>query len=332
MDKSIDAVGIDVAKASLSICIHYQNDSEKVLTIRNTDTDISIKLLPLLNNCKSKIVMESTGHYQWLVALLLSKNGYNVYVVNPILASQYTIKNIRKVKSDPSDASGLARMARVADNLPDSFKGTENTLWMRKKLGLLSSLSKQIQALQASIASVKEAQKIIKMDDSLIVNELEDSVKLLKKLKIKLEKECIDESKKNEKVKKEMELLNSIPGVSEFAATLSLHWFDRNNGSTAKSWIAYSGSDISVKESGTWRGKCKLTKRGNAYLRKRLYCCAWGAYMHDPNFKKYYDELREQGRPHVESLLIIMRKLIRIMYSVLETGQPYDAKKCFSHE
>ncbi len=332
MDKTINAVGIDVAKASLSICTHYTDDSEKVLTIRNTDTDISIKLLPLLNNCKSKIVMESTGHYQWLVALLLSKNGYNVYVVNPLLASQYITKNIRKVKSDPADASGLARMARVADNLPEPFKSNENTLWMRKKLGLLSSLSKQIQALKASIASVKEAQEIIKVKDSLAIIELEETLNSLEKSKEKLEKECVDESKKNEKVKKEIELLNSIPGISEFAATLCLHWFDRDNGSTAKSWIAYSGSDISVKESDTWKGKCKLTKRGNAYLRKRLYCCAWGAYMHDPNFKKYYDDLREQGRPHVESLLIIMRKLIRIMYSVLETGQPYDAKKCFLHE
>ncbi|MEA3392117.1 MAG: transposase [Candidatus Marinimicrobia bacterium] len=251
MDKSIDAVGIDVAKATLSVCIHYTNDSEKALTIRNIDTDISIKLLPLLNNCKSKIVMESTGHYHWLVALLLSKNNYNVYVVNPILASQYTIKNIRKVKSDPADASGLARMARVADNLPKPFKSDHNALGMRKKLGLVASLTKQIQALKASITSVKEANKIIGIENSETIIELENNIKLLVKLKDKLEKECISISKQSEKVKKEMELLTSIPGISEFVATLSLHWFDRNNGSTAKSWIAYSGCDISVKESGT---------------------------------------------------------------------------------
>ena len=329
MNKTIDAVGIDVAKATLSICVHYTNDSERVLTIRNTDTDISIKLLPLLNNCKSKIVMESTGHYHWLVALLLSKEGYNVYVVNPILACQYTTKNIRKVKSDPADASGLARMARVADNLPKPFKSNENDLEMRKKLGLVASLTKQIQALKASVNSIKEANKIIGIKDSEIIFELEYNIKSLVKLKDKLEKECINTSKQTNE--KEMKLLTSIPGISEFVATSSLHWFDRNGGN-AKSWIAYCGCDISVKESGTWRGKCKLTKRGNAYLRARLFGSAWGAYMHDSNFKKYYDKLREDNRSHTESLLIIMRKLIRIMYQVLETGQPYDAKKCFLHE
>lgn len=79
--------------------------------------------------------MESTGHYQWLVALILAKNSYDVRVANPILASQYTAKNIRKIKSDIADASGLTRMARVADNLPDTFSDNEKSLWMRKKLG-----------------------------------------------------------------------------------------------------------------------------------------------------------------------------------------------------
>lgn len=328
MSSSIDAVGIDVAKASLSICVHFTNGDERVLTIRNTDTDISIKLLPLLKNCDGKIVMESTGHYHWLSALRLYEGGYIVYVVNPLLASQYTTKSIRKVKSDPADARGLARMARIADNLPQPFTSTKKSLWMRKKLGLLASLSKQVQALRASIASVREAQKIIDSEESPVIDDLEKSLCSLKKTMEKLEKECVTQSKKDQEVKKQIDLLTSIPGISEFAATLALHWFDKDKGN-ARSWIAYAGSDISVRESGTWRGKCKLTKRGNAYLRKRLFGCAWGAYMNNEHFKRYYDELRRSGKSHVESLLIIMRKLIRIMYMILETRQSYDAKKCF---
>ena len=331
MKKQINAVGIDVAKASLSICVHFTDENEHVLTIRNTDTDINKKLLPLLDNSDAKIVMESTGHYHWLVALRLYENGYNVYVVNPILACQYTTKNIRKVKNDPCDARGLARMARVADNLPQPFDSSKDRLWIRKKLGLLASLSKQVQSMQASIASVEEAQEIIGSDGSLVIDELKESIATMKKLMEKLEKECVAEGKKNEKVKEDIDLLISIPGVSEFGAILALHWFDRNKGN-ARSWIAYSGCDISVRESGTWRGKCKLTKRGNAYLRKRLFCCAWGAYMHNEDFKRYYDKLRKDGRSYTESLLIITRKLIRIMYIVLETKQPYNSQKCFLSE
>lgn len=331
MKKTIDAVGIDVAKASLSICIHFTDETECVRTIRNTDTDISKKLLPLLKGSNAKIVMESTGHYHWLIALSLCENGYDVYIVNPILASQYTTKNIRKVKNDPCDARGLARMARVADNLPKPFKDTRNHLLMRKKLGLLASLSKQLQSMVASVSSIKEAQEILGYESSLVIAQLEENIETMKKTMDALEKECISESQKDEKTQEGITLLTSIPGVSEFGATLAVHWFDRDKGN-ARSWIAYAGSDISVRESGTWRGRCRLTKRGNAFLRKRLYCCAWGAYMHDSDFKRYYETLRKQNRSHVESLIIVMRKIIRIMYVVLETRQPYDAQKCFLHE
>ena len=329
MENEIIAVGIDVAKSSLSVCFHLQNGNEKALMISNNETDINQKILVKLKDFKGKIVMESTGHYHWLVALLLSESGYDIRVVNPILASQYTTKNIRKVKSDSSDASGLARMARIADNLPNTFYVTRESLWMRKKLGLLSSLSKQVQALQASIKSVKEAQKIIGKKGSLIVDELENQIKSLKKSMKNLEKECIEESRQNSENEKKIELLTSVPGISEFVAILCLHWFNRNNGNTAKSWVAYSGNDVSVKESGTWKGKCQLTKRGNSYLRKRLFCCVFGAWRHNADFKNYYDKLKDEGRSYAEIMIIISRKLIRIMFKVLEKNEFYDAQKCF---
>lgn len=327
MIKKIVAVGIDVAKATLSVCIHYQDGNEKALTIRNTETDINTRLLTLLKNCKGKIVMESTGHYHWLSAIILSENDCDVRIVNPILAKQYTTGNIRKVKSDPQDAQGLARMARIADNLPRTFTSTRKKLWMRKKLGLLASLAKQIQALNASITSIREAQEIVDGSNSVAIKEIEDIVHTLHKSKEYLEKECVEESRRDNA--NQMQLLTTIPGISDFVAALCIHWFNHDIGTTAKSWIAYAGMDVSVKESGTWRGHCKLTKRGNAFLRKRLFCAAWGAWMHNPEFKSYYQGLKDQGRPHVEILIVIARKIIRIAFSVLEAQKPYDAKKCF---
>ena len=124
----------------------------------------------------------------------------------------------------------------------------------------------------------------------------------------------------------------SIPGISECVATLFLHLFDTSKGVTAQSWVAYAGLDVSVRESGTWHGICRLTKRGNAFLRKRLFSSAWGAWQNDSNFKEYYCKLKEQGRPHVEILTMLSRKQIRIAFSVLENGISYDSELCFSSE
>lgn len=60
---TISAVGIDVAKATLSVCCRTLAGTETALSLRNTDTDIRKKLLNRLSGFKRKIVMESTGHY-----------------------------------------------------------------------------------------------------------------------------------------------------------------------------------------------------------------------------------------------------------------------------
>jgi transposase len=107
----------------------------------------------------------------------------------------------------------------------------------------------------------------------------------LKRIKKKLETEVVAETKKLEDSKK-VERFQSIPGVSEFMACLAVHWFENNKDEDRKSWIAYAGLDISVKESGSWKGRTRLTKRGNNFLRKRLFAAAWGAVMNDEEFKK----------------------------------------------
>jgi transposase len=322
------AVGIDVAKATLSVCIRSQEGNEKALTLRNIKTDINSKLLPQLQYCTGKIVMESTGHYHWTSALLLKQAGLDIRVVNPLLAKQYTSGNIRKVKTDPADASGLARMAAVADNLPSCFSLSKDRLYLRKKLATLGSMNHQKQALEASLKSLREASLLLEGEETPAIEALEKSIISLKRSLVKLEKECLEETKKKEQEK--IKLLSSIPGVSEFCACLCLQWFSFDEKVTAKSWIAFSGLDISSRESGTWRGKCKLTKRGNNFLRRRLYSAAWGAIMNDNNFKTYYNELRKNGRSYVEALVIIARKIVKVMFMILKNGMKYDSTKLFA--
>lgn len=322
--RDFTAVGIDVAKAMLSVCCRSSNGTETALALRNTDTDIRKRLISYLSGFRGRIVMESTGHYHWLLALLLSEAGHDVRVVNPILAKQYTSTNIRKVKTDAMDASGLARMAEIADNLPGPFQMTREVLSLRKKLSLIAGLSRDLQRLKSKARQLGEAHGFLKHEPSPGEKALEGSIKGLSQTIHVLENEFVEEAKRIEGDPHPAMNLDTIPGVTPFLAHVVLHWFQRSPNLTAKSWIGYAGLDISSRESGTWHGRCRLTKRGNNDLRRRLYSAAWGASMSDPKFKSYYDSLKEDGRSHVESLLIIGRKIIRIMFKVLEKNQPYD--------
>ena len=268
--------------------------------------------------------MESTGHYHWLPALLLAQAGLDVRVVNPLLAKQYTSSNIRKVKTDPADAAGLARMAAVADNLPAQFLLSREKLQSRKKLAVMASMTHQLQALRAALASMREANGILGVSDSPAEEEVRSAVATLTRSCAHLQQEFVRESASVKETAAQATLIAGIPGVSPFCAHVAVHWFDRALGETAKAWIAFAGLDISSRESGTWRGRCRLTKRGNGYLRSRLYSAAWGAVMHDPQMKTYYDALRAQGRAHVEALIIIARKIVRTMFVILRTGRAYD--------
>ncbi len=325
------AVGIDVAKATLSVCVRLQDGNEHALSIRNIEMDIKGKLLPLVEHCTGKVVMESTGHYHWLVALLLTDAGLDVRVVNPLLAKQYTSGNIRKVKTDPADASGLARMAHIADNLPPPFSLGPRALYVRKKLAMLHSMGKGLQILNASYASVKDAQTILGQEDSVAVTSIRSAIMELTKALKTLERECVRDAKRDVHTAEKTNLLVSIPGVSEFCAILALQWFQVTPNTDAKSWIAYAGLDVSSRESGTWQGVCKLTKRGNVFLRRRLYNAAWGAVMNNADFKAYYEKLRTtKKRAHVEALTIIARKIVRTMFTIIQTGEVYDQSK-FMH-
>lgn len=310
------AVGVDVAKATLSVCVKYQDGTKRALSINNIETDIR-KVGSLLGKFNGRIVLESTGHYHWLSALLLAEAGYDVRVINPLLAKKYSRASIRKTKSDKADAETLAYIALHEEALPASFAYTRPQLKLRKKLSLIASLGHELQALRAMLNSFQEARTILKQPASRAEKQVALTLKTLARQIKKLEYEFMADVATTSN-------LTTIPGVSPFLAAIAHHWFALQPGQTKKSWIAYAGLDVSVRESGTWHGQCHVTKRGNSYLRRRLYSAAWGAYMSHPQFKRYYASLRARDRSHVEALVIIARKITAIMFALTRTGQAYD--------
>jgi transposase len=319
------AVGIDVAKATLSVCVRYPDGGERALTLRNIETDIKEKLVPAVSGCTGKVVMESTGHYQWRAALLLADADMDVRVVNPILAKQYTAGNIRKVKTDPADAKGLARMAMVADNLPARFENSRENLRIRKKIATIATLKHNLQAMTASLASLAEAREILGSDASPAEAAILKAVTDLKRSVVQLEAEVVRDTGAHHGA--DLDRLVSIPGVSAMTASVALALFRERGSDNPKSWVAFAGLDVSSRSSGTWQGQCHLTKRGNGYLRARLFAAAWGAMMHDDETRAYYDRLRKEGRSYVESLVIIARKIVRTMFVMMRDKSNFDPEQ-----
>lgn len=321
------AVGIDVAMETLAVCFRYTGEN-KFSEIKNSKTEIK-RMAEQLNmeNFKGKIVMESTGRHHLQTALTLSENNLDVRVINPLISKKYSNSSIRKIKTDKKDSQMLAEIAIKEEKLPERFNLGKNEIVIKKKVSLIAFLDKEIQKMNASMNEYIRNADELDLKLSKIDKQIKKTIDLLKKQKEKLEEEVekmINDSGCNSD---EIKKYSSIPGVSPYTASVSSLFFSGDYNLSPKQWIAFAGMDVSVRESGKWRGEGKLTKRGNGYLRKKLFQAAWGAKMHDDDFKKYYDHLRSNGKSYVEALTIIARKIIVIMFNLNKNNEYYDSSK-----
>ena len=67
-----------------------------------------------------------------------------------------------------------------------------------------------------------------------------------------------------------------------------------------------------------------ITKKGSKYLRKTLYQIILPVINYNPVFNKYYQSKISQGKGHRCAQGHCIRKLLRIIYHLLETGQSFD--------
>lgn len=334
LHKSIHGIGIDVSKKTLAVCIQFQHSQRVHRTINNSVSGISSLAKDLKRqHFNKKIVMESTGKYHVLAAFILSQAGMDVRVINPLQAKKYATSSIRRHKTDTIDASHLAEMAVKEEKLPYPFKMDKKAILLRHKIGFIASMEKQLQTLQAIIKGYKDF--VTEFNDELSDAEkrFDESIKTLKKAKNQLENEiekAVMENQKSEGRERDQEIVQSTSGISRYLACLILTFFSTENTVSPKQWIAFAGLDVAIRQSGQWKGKGVVSKRGSAYLRKRLFCGGWGAIMNDKQFRQWYDRLKNEGRTHKEAVLIVTRKLIRITFSLLKSKQLFDSSKAFS--
>lgn len=315
------AFGIDVSKSMLTLC-WLGASSEHWLEIENRRGAID-ELAEALRAAgyQGKIVVESTGYYHWLLLVRLSEGGLDVRLVNPLLAAKHHKSAIRKNKSDPADAFRLATMCLTERRLPAPWRRDAQWVCDRHRVGLVRSVDRSRQQLKAALQAHRDALRTLGAAEDPIMGAIGEQIRVLEHTLKQAEQQLAqDFAALNEA---DHARYVSIPGVSAYLAGL-MALLLRRDVTSAKSWIAFAGLDVSVRRSGTWVGRSKLTKRGMSYLRKRLFQAAWAAKQNDPHFQGYYRQLREQGHAYKETLLIIARKLLRIAYTLQQRGQMYD--------
>lgn len=132
-------------------------------------------------------------------------------------------------------------------------------------------------------------------------------------------------------------LLGSIKGagkIQPMAVAAELGDLSRFAGAAmAKKVLAYSGSEPRVRESGTWKGRAKMSKRGSPSLRNALYLMAGTVRLHSPFFNDIYKRHVAKGKHHNVALSHVVRKIVEVMCGMYKTNTLYippqaGAKPC----
>ena len=126
--QNIPVMGIDVSKEKSDFCILDTSNSVIKRGIVKHTLDSMNTFLKILSEVTEKhdakpiCVMEATAHYHLILHKLLTENGYNVIVINPIQSGSIRNIDIRKIKNDKVDAYRIAYLYRLgklkASNIP----------------------------------------------------------------------------------------------------------------------------------------------------------------------------------------------------------------------
>ena len=312
-------LGIDIAKLKFNICLINTSGKLKHKVFPNNATGceqlrqwITKQGVEHLHAC-----LEATGTYGEALSLWLYEAGHTVSVINPAATKAFAQSRLSRTKTDKVDAELIARFCQA--QAPPAW----------------TPLSPEVRELQALVRRLEALIEMRVMEENRLssgltvevvrasVEELLDHLNTQIKRTEKLIRTHINN---HPRLKQQSELLDSIPGIAE---TTAAHLLSEITGITqyksARQVAAYAGLVPRERQSGSsLRGRTRLSKIGNARLRKALYFPAMTALRCSEFFKSWAKGLRERGKSKMSVICAVMRKLLHLAYGVLKTGQPFD--------
>lgn len=124
-------------------------------------------------------------------------------------------------------------------------------------------------------------------------------------------------------------LLRKIPGIGPInALTILAEAGDLRRFGHHREFLKFCGLDLATHQSGQYRGQTRLSKFGNARLRRALWLAAQVAIRQRENsfrdkFERYVAKDRHNSDLQRKALSAITAKMARVVHAVVKTGADY---------
>ena len=312
------AVGLDVSKRTVDVCMLFPDGRKVASKIPNTADGFERLLTQLAEFNKDSIhaCLEPTAKYSRPLAGALYDAGLAVSQVNSYAVKHHGRSKKFRSKTDRIDAFLLA----------DYCLKHNPTLWKPplKAQMQLRELRHRLDNIDDQIRQEKNRLEA-GCDSKLVREDIEDSLGRLYVRRERLAAAAKDLACTDEQLAPNFAILKSIVGVGDESAIrmLSLIRFDEFN--DGRQVAAYAGLTPAKHESGTSiHFQPHISKVGSSELRAALYFPAMVAIQFNPQLRSFADKLKAKGKPSKVVICAVMRKLLVLAAALVRKQQMYD--------
>jgi transposase len=265
------------------------------------------------------VCLEATSTYGELVAETLYTAGYQVSVVNPSRVKAYGQSELRRVKTDKADAQLILRFCI--------------TQTQQQQLDLWQPLAPEIKALRELVRRLEALQDLRQQEQNRLETATATTRESIQTMVQSLTTEIQriralihDHIDQHPQLKTQRDLLTSIPGIgTKTAHSLLAEIPDWTVFQNARQLVAYAGLNPQECRSGTSiQRKVRISRIGNARLRKALYFPAITAQRYNPLLKTFCQRLLDRGKIKMQVVGAAMRKLLHLVFGVMKSQTVFD--------
>ncbi len=266
-------------------------------------------------------LMEATGVYYEELAHHLHRIGKQVVVVLPNKFKHYAGSLNVKSKTDAIDAKLLARFGVEREHAPWSPADP-----VFRQMRHLSRYRVQLQEQKTAVSNILHSKDHSHEVPTEVIRSAKKVIAVLEKEIEKLQEQIEQIVKSDVDLQGKINDLCTIPGCALItAAAVVAETGGFKEFTSAKQLASYAGYDIVHNESGTSvKGKTRISKKGNRYLRHHLYMPAMSSSQHAPEFAALRGRILERSKIGMKTQVAVQRKLLLLMYTLWKTGSTYE--------
>jgi len=325
-------VGIDVAQKELVVSLgRMYDDWTPELYGHKTFANTQKGFMTLVSWIKKmtdegvavRYVMEATGVYHESLAYFLDEKGYDQTIVLPSKISNYFRTLSVKTITDQTAAEAIAMFG-----LEKKLESWKRPKKVYRDLKQLTRERDQLVQERTMVKNQLHAEQAEAYPNPSSVERIKKRIQFLNKQENDIKAEIAALVKSDQEVSRSVEMTSSVTGVGLLTCATVLA---ETNGfeliRNKKQLTSYAGLDVREKQSGTSvKGKPRISKKGNKYLRKAMHLPALAAIRHDERFKAIYARLVSKHGIKMKAAVAVQRKLLELIYIIYKTNLPYDKK------